>query len=94
VQLNETKADAAALLARLDERVDAAFARGGRVLVFRALDETDWRGPVMHVAISGLPRAKLRQHLEARYVVGAPVDAGGFPAYELRPRAPEAYKAP
>ncbi|MDR7295166.1 hypothetical protein J2X16_000487 [Pelomonas aquatica] len=94
VQMNETKADVGALLARLDERVAAAFARGGRVLVFRALDDEDWRGPVMQVALAGLPRAKLREHLTARYVMSGPVDAGGFPAYELRPRAADAYKAP
>lgn len=94
VQMNETKADAAALLARLDEQVDATLARGGRVLVFRALDDEDWRGPVMQVALAGLPRAKLREHLAARYVISGPVDAGGFPAYELRPRAADAYKAP
>lgn len=86
VQMNETKADATALLAKLDEHVDATLARGGRVLVFRALDEDDWRGPVMQVALAGLPRAKLREHLAARYVISGPVDAGGFPAYELRAR--------
>lgn len=86
VQLNETQADAAALLAKLDERIDAALARGGRVLVFRALDDQDWRGPVMQVALAGLPRARLREHLAARYAISGPVDAGGFPAYELRAR--------
>ena len=86
VQQNDTKADTAALLARLDEHVDAALARGGRVLVFRALDDQDWRGPVMQVALAGLPRAQLREHLAARYAISGPVDAGGFPAYELKPR--------
>jgi hypothetical protein len=86
VQMNDTKADTAALLARLDAQVDATLARGGRVLVFRALDDEDWRGPVMQVALAGLPRAKLREHLAARYVISGPVDAGGFPAYELRKR--------
>jgi hypothetical protein len=86
VQMNETKADTAALLARLDERIDAALARGGRVLVFRALDDGDWRGPVMQVALAGLPRARLREHLAARYAIAGPVDAGGFPAYELTKR--------
>ena len=86
VQANETHADAAALLARLDERIDATLARGGRVLVFRALDDEDWRGPVMQVALTGLPRARLREHLAGRYALSGPVDAGGFPAYELRAR--------
>ncbi|MDY0747241.1 hypothetical protein SNE35_22235 [Paucibacter sp. R3-3] len=84
VQANEIKADVDALLAKLDEHVDAALARGGRVLVFRALDDMDWRGPVMQVALAGLPRAKLHAHLAERYVISGPVDAGGFPAYELR----------
>ncbi|MCE4557554.1 hypothetical protein [Pelomonas cellulosilytica] len=87
-QANDPKADTATLLARLDERIDAALARGGRVLVFRALDDHDWRGPVMQVALGGLPRARLREHLAARYRISGPVDAGGFAAYEL------AYKAP
>ncbi|MFG6457965.1 hypothetical protein [Roseateles sp. BYS96W] len=86
VQANDTPGDTQALLARLDARVDAALARGDRVLVFRALDDEDWRGPVMQVAQSGLPRAKLRSHLAARYAISGPVDAGGFPAYELRAR--------
>lgn len=86
VQMNETKSDTGALLAKLDEHVDATLARGGRVLVFRALDEEDWRGPVMQVALAGLPRAKLREHLAARYVISGPVDAGGFPAFELHRR--------
>jgi hypothetical protein len=86
VQMNETKADTAALLARLDEKVDATLARGGRVLVFRALDDEDWRGPVMQVALAGLPRVKLREHLAARYAISGPIDAGGFAAYELRRR--------
>lgn len=86
VQMNETPTDAAALLARLDARIDATLARGGRVLVFRALDDQDWRGPVMQVALAGLPRARLREHLAARYAITGPVDAGGFPAYELRAR--------
>lgn len=86
VQMTDTHANTAALLSRLDEKVDAALARGGRVLVFRALDDTDWRGPVMQVALAGLPRAKLREHLAARYAISGPVDAGGFSAYELHAR--------
>lgn len=94
VQMNDTQADTAALLARLDERIAAAFARGGRVLVFRALDDNDWRGPVMQVALAGLPRATLRSHLAKRYAITGPIEAGGFPAYELRPLGADAYKAP
>lgn len=86
VQLNETHADTDALLRKLDQRIDATLARGGRVLVFRALDEQDWRGPVMQVALSGLPRARLRQHLESRYAINGPIDAGGFSAYQLSAR--------
>lgn len=86
VQENVTKADADALLTKLDQHIGAALARGGRVLVFRALDDEDWRGPVMQVALSGLPRAKLREYLAARYAIIGPVDAGGFPAWELRSR--------
>ena len=94
VQLNSTHGDTAALLNQLDERIEAALARGGKVMVFRALNDRDWRGPVMHVALVGLPRTKLRHHLSARYDISGPVDAGGFTAYELRTRSAEAYSAP
>ncbi len=94
VQQNETRADRSALLTKLDERIDATLARGGRVFVFRALDEQDWRGPVMQVALAGLPRPILREHLAQRYRVGDPVEVGGFSARELGALPAAAYKAP
>ena len=51
VQLYDAKGSTTKLYELLDRRVDAAHARGGRVLVFRALDPYDWRGPVMHVTL-------------------------------------------
>ncbi|KPF45892.1 hypothetical protein D621_17710 [beta proteobacterium AAP51] len=87
VQMNETKADNTLLLQRLGTEIDAAHARGGRVLVFRALDPFDWRGPVMQVALAGLTRDEIRRFLESRYEVTGPEDVGGFPAWKLGPRA-------
>ena len=54
VQLHNAKGSTTKLYELLERRVDAAHARGGRVLVFRALDPYDWRGPVMQVTLGGL----------------------------------------
>jgi len=83
VQLNETKADNARLLERLAEAIDAAHRRGGQVLVFRALDPYDWRGPVMQVALAGLTRDELRQFLASRYDLRGPIMVGGFPVWRV-----------
>jgi hypothetical protein len=85
VQLQQTGRDSARLLALLDARVQATFDRGGRVLVFRALDPYDWRGPVMQVTKAGLKPAELRKHLQTRYRIEGPLNVGGFSAYELKP---------
>lgn len=87
VQLNETRADNKLLLQRLSAEIDATHVKGGRVLVFRALDPFDWRGPVMQVALAGLTRDEMRRFLESRYDVTGPEDVGGFPAWKLSPRA-------
>lgn len=87
IQLNPARGDTAQLLKLLDARIEAAFARGGRVLVFRALDPHDWRGPVMQVALGGLQRDQLRRHLAERYAVTGPITVGGFPAWEIKPRS-------
>ncbi len=86
VQLTETRRDTESLLARLDARVEATLERGGRVLVFRALDDLDWRGPVMEVALGGLTRERLRSHLAQRYAISGPIVVGGFLAHEIRRR--------
>lgn len=86
IQLKEAGRDKRRLLELLDARIDAAFARGARVLVFRALDPYDWRGPVMQVALEGLHRNELRSHLEGRYRIVGPLTVGGFTAWEIKPR--------
>ena len=86
VQEQDAKRSTSRLLELLDRRVDAAHARGGRVLVFRALDTYDWRGPVMHVTRRGLRRADLQSHLTQRYKLVGPMDVAGFQAWEIVPR--------
>jgi hypothetical protein len=74
------------LLALMDEAIDAAHARHGRVLVFRALDPYDWRGPAMQVMVDGMPLPRLQQHLRTRYAVTGPLVVGGFTAWGLEPK--------
>jgi hypothetical protein len=76
------------MLDHLDAEIDAAFARGGRVLVFRALDPNDWRGPVFVVALEGVTKTSLRTHLARRYRISGPIEVAGFPAWELTRPAP------
>ena len=86
VQLYDAKGSTTKLYELLDRRVDAAHARGGRVLVFRALDPYDWRGLVMHVTLRGLRRDDLQSHLAQRYTLVGPMDVAGFQAWEILPR--------
>jgi len=83
---HDFRGDATKTLASLREKIDAALARGGRVLVFRALDPGDWRGPVMAVAMGGLDKNRLREVLGQHYEIAPPRPVGGFMAWELRER--------
>jgi hypothetical protein len=83
----DSHGDVALTIQRLDKSIEATFERGGRVLVFRALDDSDWRGPVMQTAQQGLTRALLRQHLVAHYRVQGPMEVAGFAAWEVLPRS-------
>ncbi len=85
VQEQDASGNTTKLLELLDRRVEAAHARGGRVLVFRALDPYDWRGPVMRVTLRGLRRPDLMSHMTQRYSVIGPIDVAGFQAWELLP---------
>jgi hypothetical protein len=71
-------------LATMTSRIDAALARGGRVLVFRALDPGDWRGPIMTVTLRGLTKSRMQAALSDRYVVTGPREVAGFAAWEVK----------
>ena len=75
----------ARLFTLLDEQIDAAHQRKGRVLVFRALDPYDWRGPVMQVTLDGMSPQQLQSHLLARYRLSGPIVVGGFTAWTVEP---------
>ena len=85
VQVNEAARSNARLFTLLDEQIDAAHMRKGRVLVFRALDPYDWRGPVMQVTLNGLSPQQLQSHLTARYRLSGPIVVGGFTAWTVEP---------
>ena len=81
---NDFHGDVEKTLNGLREKIDATLARSGRVLVFRALDPGDWRGPVMAVAMGGLDKHRLQAALSPHYAIDAPRLVGGFMAWELR----------
>jgi hypothetical protein len=87
IQVNEAKRDNQRLFALLDQQIDAAHARQGNVLVFRALDPYDWRGPVMQVSLFGLRMPQLRTHLEQRYKLSGPLLVGGFTAWRVESKS-------
>jgi hypothetical protein len=87
IELAAARGDLPRALERLEDQVDAALARGSRVLVFRVIDPADWRGPVLQLALLGATRERLRSHLAARYRIVNVGEVAGFPAWELLPRS-------
>ncbi|MET0519772.1 MAG: hypothetical protein ABW005_13195 [Burkholderiaceae bacterium] len=81
--LNEHHGKVDALLAATAARIDATLDRGGQVLVFRALDPADWRGPAMQMKLAGLGEAEFRAALARRYQLSGPVLVAGFPAWRV-----------
>ncbi|MDB5816030.1 MAG: hypothetical protein JWN23_3147 [Rhodocyclales bacterium] len=80
--------DAAQTLAIITARIDATLARGGRVFVFRLLDEGDWRGPILGLALSGFNKTEISAALHARYKIAPETKVGSFPAHEILGLAP------
>jgi hypothetical protein len=81
----QAQGNTARLFELLDQRVAETFQRGGRVLVFRAVDTLDWRGPAMQMALGGMTQTQLRTHLGRKFEITGPFSVGGFPAWELKP---------
>jgi hypothetical protein len=75
-------------IAFMISRIDATLARGGRVFVFRVLDDGDWRGPILGLALSGFTRAEISAALNARYKIAPETRVGAFPAREIIGLAP------
>ena len=74
------------IFADLHAAVDEAFLRGGRAVVFRVLDERDWKGPWAVMRMRGWPKERVRRELEERYEVRALGEKAGIPCWELRAR--------
>ncbi len=75
-------------IAVIISRIDATLARGSRVFVFRVLDDGDWRGPILGLALSGFTRADISAALHARYKIALETRVGAFPAHEIVGLAP------
>ncbi|HXP12621.1 MAG TPA: hypothetical protein VN795_03105 [Stellaceae bacterium] len=84
--LYEQKPDAAAFYAAIEAQTDAAFARGGSVVVFQALDPGNWNAPWMILTRAGMPKAKLTGFFEDHYRVEPMGEIAEMKAWQLLPR--------
>lgn len=78
--------DVSATLEDLRQHIDTALARGGKVLLFRALDADDWRGPVITINAMGMTKARIKHELEMHYALTGPESIAGFPAWSISNR--------
>jgi len=84
--LYEQKPDPDAFYAAVEAQTKAAFARGGRVVVFQALDPENWNAPWMILTRAGMPKAKLVGFFEGHYRVVALDDLADMKAWQLLPK--------
>jgi hypothetical protein len=84
--LYEQKPEASAFYAAVEARTDAAFARGGRVVVFQALDPENWNAPWMILTRAGMNKAKLTGFFEGHYRVEPMGEIAEMKAWQLLPR--------
>jgi hypothetical protein len=84
--LYEQKPEASAFYAAVEARTDAAFARGGRVVVFQALDPENWNAPWMILTRAGMNKAKLTGFFEGHYRVEPMGEIAETKAWQLLPR--------
>jgi len=86
-QLYESSKDAPAFFAAVESKVDPVLARGGRVIVFEALDPTNWNAPWMLLARDGMTKAKFTGFFDSHYAVVSHGEIAGMEAWRLLPRA-------
>lgn len=84
--LYEQKPDEAAFYAAIEAQTDAAFARGGRVVVFQALDPGNWNAPWMILTRAGMPKAKLVGFFDDHYRVDPLGTIAEMKAWQLLPK--------
>ena len=85
-QLYENKPDADAFYASVEAQTQLAFARGGRVIVFQALDPQNWNAPWMILTRAGMPKAKLVGFFDSQYRVEPMGDIAEMKAWQLLPK--------
>lgn len=86
-QLYESSKDAPEFFAAVEAKVDPVLARGGRVIVFEALDPTNWNAPWMLLTRDGMPKAKFTGFFDSRYTVVSQGEIAGMKAWRLEPKA-------
>lgn len=85
-QLYEQSKDAPVFFGAVEQSVDAAFKRGGRVVVFEALDPTNWNAPWMLLTRDGMTKARFVGFFDSHYKVVPLGTIGGMKAWQLLPR--------
>jgi hypothetical protein len=86
-QLYERSKDPSLFFGAVQQNVDGALARGGRVVVFEALDPTNWNAPWMLLTRDGMQKAKFVAFFDNHYKVVPLGEIAGLKAWQLRPRA-------
>ncbi len=84
--LYERKPDDAAFYAAVEAQTDAVFARGGRVVVFQALDPENWNAPWMILTRAGMNKAKLTGFFQDHYRVEPMGEIAEMKAWRLLPK--------
>ncbi|HKR18637.1 MAG TPA: hypothetical protein VJS41_00690 [Stellaceae bacterium] len=85
-QLYESSKDASVFFAAVEAKVDPVLARGGRVIVFEALDPTNWNAPWMLLTRDGMPKATFTGFFDSHYKVVPEGEIAGMKAWRLLPR--------
>lgn len=65
----------------------AGRGRGGRVIVFVALDPADWNAPRMPLTRDGMPKTKFVDFFDRSYTVVPQGEIAGMRAWRLLPRS-------
>jgi hypothetical protein len=87
-QLYEKERDKGVFFAQVSRNVDSALARGGRVVVFQALDPENWNAPWMLLTRGGLTKSELTGFFYSHYRVEDLGEIAGMKAWRLLSVAP------
>lgn len=83
--LLKASANNAAVFAAMTTAIDAAFARGGRVVVFDLLDRDDWNAPWPALYRRGMTKPVLRGFFTRHYRIRRLPDMAGMKAWQVLP---------